>query len=95
MTHKSTYISLLFLTGLSACASSPNISATASTPALQSHTATFGQAVQHNTIAQHVAPTDAQKANTYIPANRDRRALAIKRYKEDDVEELQTISTLN
>ncbi len=79
MTKKYTPLSALVLLSLSACATT--------SPALSDHGATFGQAVKANIAVQHVAPSPEQKANTYIPANRARRALAIKRYEENDVEE--------
>ncbi len=45
----------------------------------------LGHAVQTNTDAQFVAPTDKQKADTFIPADPARAALARKNYKENTV----------
>ncbi len=47
----------------------------------------LGSAVKHNIEAQFVRPTAVQKANTYIPADPTRAALARKRYQEDKVKE--------
>jgi len=65
-----------------------------SQPALDDHSPTFSEAVTFNTAAQHVVPTPAQKNNTFIPADRDRKALAIKQYKSDTTEELKPIRTV-
>jgi len=46
----------------------------------------LGAAVRTNIQAQAVAPTAKQKANTYIPADPSRAALALKNYREDNVE---------
>jgi len=86
MKQKYTPLSALVLLSLSACATT--------SPALSDHSATFGQAVKANIAAQHVAPSPQQKANTYIPANRARRALAIKRYEENAVEAPVIINTI-
>lgn len=64
-----------------------------SQPALQTHSDTFGTAVAVNIAAQSVDPTPEQKANTYIPANASRRALAKRRYEKDEVEAPVLIST--
>lgn len=47
----------------------------------------FGDAVKANTQAHAVTPTQAQKANTYIPADPDRAAIARKNYREGTVKE--------
>lgn len=89
MTHTSK-ISLIITAGLfalSACATAA--------PALEDHAPTFGEAVSANMEAQKVAPTAAQKANTYIPADPSRRALARSRYKKDDVETPKPVGTMN
>lgn len=52
----------------------------------------LGSAVKHNIEAQFVRPTDAQKANTYIPADPARAALAHKKYQENTIEELESVS---
>ena len=57
--------------------------------------ASFGKSVQHNTAVHAVAPTDVQKQNTFIPADRDRKALAKERYKKDEVEEPTPVNTMN
>jgi len=77
----------LSVLSLSACATTQ--------PAAVSRTESFGKAVNANLAAQIVAPTDAQKANTYIPANRARRELAYKAYEEDDTERLPESITTN
>ena len=66
-----------------------------SQPATQTHTDNFGTAVAANIAAQSVDPTPEQKANTYIPANAARRALAKRRYEKDEVETPVPISTTN
>lgn len=70
---------------LSACATTQ--------PAMNAHSPTFGQAVAHNKSAQFVAPTPTQKADTFIPANRARKALARKNYQEDTVEKPEPLTT--
>lgn len=57
------------------------------------HSAAFGDAVRHNIAAQTVAPTDAQKNNTVIPVDPDKRALALKNYKENTVPEPSAVAT--
>ncbi|GEM_PF-978073 len=79
------WLSLMALTALSACATS--------VPTAQDHSPTFGAAVAHNTAAQAIAPSPEQKADTYIPANRARRTLAKKRYEADEVKEPQASQT--
>ena len=56
--------------------------------------ASFGASVKQNTAVHEVAPTDAQKQNTFIPADRDRKALAKDRYKKDEVEEPTPVNTM-
>ncbi len=53
----------------------------------------LGSAVKHNADAQFVRPTAAQKANTYIPADPARAALAYKKYQEGKVEKTEKVST--
>ncbi len=55
---------------------------------------TFGASVKQNIAVHAVAPTDAQKQNTFIPADRDRKALAKDRYKKDEVEEPTPVNTM-
>ncbi len=67
------------LVALGACATSK--------PALESSLdPSLGQAVRHNIAAMAVAPSARQKADTYIPADPARAALARKHYREDKVE---------
>lgn len=57
-------------------------------PALEGKLDTeFGRAVKSNISAHAVAPTPSQKANTYIPADPDRSAMARQNYRENNVEE--------
>jgi type IV pilus biogenesis protein CpaD/CtpE len=65
---------------------------TASTHGI-THSATFGDAVRQNITAQTVAPTDLQKNNTVIPVDPDKRALALKNYKENTVPEPSAVAT--
>ena len=61
---------------------------TTSKPALQGRLdANLGDAVKANTQAHAVAPTAAQKANTYIPSDPSRAATARKNYHEGTVKE--------
>lgn len=81
---------LIVITGLcgltlSACATTQ--------PALQAHSASFGQATANNTAVHALAATPEQKANTYIPADRERRELARERYKKDEVKEPRSLRT--
>jgi len=63
-------------------------------PAISSDTPSFGKAVNLNLSAQIVAPTDAQKADTYIPVNRARREIAREAYETDTIEPLpESITT--
>lgn len=71
---------ILSALSLSACATTR--------PAASSDTPSFGKAVRANLTAQIVAPTDTQKADTYIPANRARRELARENYETDTLEPL-------
>lgn len=52
----------------------------------------LGNAVKANAEAHAVAPTPQQKANTYIPADPARAALARKHYRENTVETPQAIN---
>ena len=62
-------------------------------PALQGRLdADLGNAVKANIQAHAVAPTPAQKANTYIPADPSRAALAREKYRENTIEELQPLN---
>lgn len=70
---------------LAGCASSK--------PALEGRLDTeLGSAVKANINAHAVVPTPQQKANTYIPADPARAALARKNYRENTVEEPQAIN---
>ena len=60
-------------------------------PALEGRLDTeLGSAVKANINAHAVTPTPRQKANTYIPADPSRAALARKNYRENTVEEPQS-----
>lgn len=50
----------------------------------------LGMATRANVLAHAVAPTAAQKANTFIPANRARTALTRTQYEEGDTPEPKT-----
>ena len=57
-------------------------------PALKGHLdANLGAAVRSNIQAQFVPPTPKQKADTYIPSDPTRAALARKNYRDDNVKE--------
>ncbi|WP_409432907.1 hypothetical protein ACJ3XI_11960 [Litorimonas sp. RW-G-Af-16] len=70
---------------LSACATSQ--------PAMQAGSTHFGDAVRHNMSAQAVAPTDKQKADTFIPPNSKRRRLAIDTYEAGETEDPRELMT--
>lgn len=53
----------------------------------------FGQAVRHNIAAQTIEPTPEQKQNTYIRPDSQRMALARERYRKDEVEEPEDLTT--
>lgn len=55
---------------------------------------TFGAAVRHNIAVQFVEPTPEQKQNTYIRPSPERTALALERYKTDEVEKTESQSTI-
>jgi len=62
-------------------------------PALEGRLDTnLGSAVKANTQAHAVAPTSTQKANTYIPSDPSRTALARKNYHEGTVKEPVSIN---
>lgn len=65
------------------------------TPAIEDHSEAFGTANKSNIAAQFVPPTAEQKANTYIPADSNRRSLAKQRYRKDEVEKPVPIGTMN
>lgn len=52
----------------------------------------FGAAVSANIDAHAVAPTDAQKQNTFIPAHPARTSLARQKYRDNTVEEPKRIN---
>ena len=61
-----------------------------SKPALQGQLdPTHGSAVKANIAAHAVAPTAAQKANTFIPADPTRAGKARKNYRENNVPQPQ------
>jgi len=53
----------------------------------------LGAAIKTNTLAQAVAPTPEQKANTFIPANPARTALAREKYRENKVPEPKSVNS--
>ena len=62
-------------------------------PALEgSLSSGFGDAVIANMNAHAVAPSAQQKANTYIPADPSRAALARKNYRENTVADPEPVS---
>ena len=78
----------LSLMALSACATTQ--------PALQSGSPEFGDAVRHNIAAHAVAPTDEQKADTFIPADATRRAKARENYRNGETPDpIPLITTTN
>jgi len=54
--------------------------------------ANLGGAVKANIQAHAIAPTPAQKANTYIPVDPSRAATARENYRENTVKEPVTIN---
>lgn len=82
---KSKIIVIIAAATLTACATTG--------PALDDHSAAFGDAVTRNIAAQAVAPTPAQKANTFIPADRARQQLARENYRNDTVKTPKPLST--
>ena len=78
-------LSTLSLIALSACATTE--------PALQNHSSEFGKAVRQNIAAQTVAPTAAQKANTFIPADPTKRSKARENYRNGETPEPVAITT--
>lgn len=74
---------------LTACAS------TKAQPSMKAGQTHFGKAVAANLNAQKVAPTEEQKANTYIPANRARRNAARQAYEAGEVPEPVPLTTTN
>ena len=66
----------------------PLAACTTSAPALDAEMGVgFGDAVAHNTRAMAIAPTPAEAESTFIPFDRERRALAITAYREGTVPE--------
>lgn len=53
---------------------------------------TLGNAVKANADAHAVAPTSRQKADTYIPSDPSRAALARKNYRENTLEDPQVVN---
>ena len=88
MKHKTILISLLTSAAiLSGCAPTQ--------PALSNGTDNFGAAIAHNISAQAIAPSEAQKANTHIPANPKRRAAARENYENGTTPDPKTTETRN
>jgi len=55
----------------------------------------FGKAIRHNIAVQTVEPTPEQKQNTYIRPDSERMANARERYRKDEVEEPEDLSTID
>ncbi len=55
----------------------------------------FGAAVRHNIAVQTVEPTPEQKQNTYIRPDSQRMAAARERYRQDEVEEPEDLTTID
>ena len=66
--------------------------ATAS-PALETHSVNFGNAISQNIAAQRIAPSAEEKANTYIPPNRARQKAARESYESGTVTEPVAVGT--
>lgn len=62
-------------------------------PALDVHSAGFGESVAHNIAAQRIAPTAEDKANTFIPPNRTRQKAAREAYENGTVKEPVPVGT--
>jgi hypothetical protein len=62
-------------------------------PALEAHSAGFGEAVANNIAAQRIAPTAEDKANTFIPPNRARQKAAREAYENGTVIEPVSVET--
>lgn len=75
-----TLIAASLLLSLTACTTTNQPTISAPSPA-------FGDAVRANIEAQFVPPTAKQKADTFIPADIDRRELALERYRTDEVKD--------
>ena len=64
-----------------------------SQPALDSQSASFGDAVAKNIAAQRVAPTAEEKNDTFIPPNQARQKAAREAYETGTVKEPSPIVT--
>ena len=62
-------------------------------PALNAQSSAFGDAVAQNIAAQRIAPTAADKANTFIPPNRARQKAAREAYENGTVKEPVAVQT--
>lgn len=62
-------------------------------PAFDSHSPNFGNAIANNIGAQRVAPTAADKANTFIPPNQARQTAARDAYEAGTVKEPSSVVT--
>ncbi len=62
-------------------------------PALDAHSSGLGDAVAQNIAAQRIAPTAADKANTFIPPNQARQKAAREAYENGTVKEPIAVET--
>lgn len=60
-------------------------------PALAGQHESFGQSNKANIAAHAIAPDPELKANTFIPADRDRARAAREAYRKGEVKELQPL----
>lgn len=60
-------------------------------PALAGQHESFGQANKANIAAHSITPDPVLKANTFIPADRDRARAAREAYRKGEVKELQPL----
>lgn len=68
-------------------------SLTACVTTTEPHSAHFGQATAQNRAVHDVAPTAEQKNDTYIPADASRQAIAREKYRNNEIEDLETVTT--
>lgn len=88
MTHAKLKLSVMALMGL-------GLVSCASYQGIEENSEGFSQAIAHNKSVQEVAPTAAQKNNTFIPADANRQAIAREKYRENNVDEPDRVSTRN
>ena len=64
-----------------------------SQPVLDVHSAHFGDITANNISAHRIAPTEKDKANTYIPPNQARQKLAREAYEKGTLKDPATVGT--